>query len=262
MIRSSQKIKMIKTSEIIPNPYQLRRKFGEKELELLCNSLKEVGMLSPVIVRGTADGYELICGQRRVRAALMAGMDCVPAIIVRAGDLQCAQLSIIENLHRINLSCCEEAEGYFNLMAYHRVKKEKLLKILSAERNRVNEKVRLLELDEAARYKIEENQIPEKTARELLKLHDREKQLEILNKTIGEELSYQSVCLLVKQTLREMAQKKTEKRNRNNDRKTNMALCINTVKKTVELLKNSGAKVEMMQEENENCVEFTIKTYK
>ena len=264
MIRTAQKIKMIKTSEIIPNPYQTRRKFDRREISSLAESIKEVGMLSPVIVRGSICGYELICGQRRLRAAIMAGIGEIPAIVVRAGDLQCAQLSLIENLQRVNLSLCEEAEGYYNLMSYHRVKKENLLKALSAESSRVNEKMRILSLGESVRYKIEENNISEKSARELLKLHDEDKQNEIADRIINEEINHREVCEAVKQTLRTMAQNKKEekKQRRNRISPENMSLYINTVKKTIELLKNNGAKVELEQSENERYVEFTIKTFK
>ena len=264
MIRTPQKIKMIKISEIIPNPYQTRRKFDRRDISFLAASIKEVGMLSPIIVRGAIGGYELICGQRRVRAAVMAGISEVPAIIVRAGDLQCAQLSMIENIQRVNLSLCEEAEGYYNLMAYHRMKKENLLKALSTESTNVNEKMRILSLSENVRYKIEENNISEKSARELLKLHNEEKQNEIADRIINEEINYREVCAAVKQALREMAQSKKDE-NMSRKRKfsaENRPLYINTVNKTVEMLKNSGARVELEQSENEKYVEFTIKTFK
>lgn len=261
MIRSPQKIKMIKLDEISPNPYQVRRNFSAKSLQLLASSIKEVGILSPVIVRTSINGYELICGQRRIRAAIIAGLSEVPAVIVRAGDRQCAQLSMIENLQRDNISVFEEAEGYYNLMSYHRVKKDELIKNLSLESGRINEKVRLLSLGASVRYKIEENNVSEAVSRELLKLHNEEKQNEILEKAVKEELNKTEVSLLVKQALREMTQKKNEeKRGRKNF--LNMPLCINTVKKTVDLLKKSGANVEMNQKENENFVEFTLKINK
>ena len=156
-MKVSQKIKRIKINDILPNPYQIRRNFDAMRLSELAESIKENGVLSPVLVRGCIEGYELICGQRRVRAARMAGLDEVPAIVVRAGDAQCAELSMTENIQRQDLSSIEEAEGFFNLMAYHRVKKEKLQKDLSVDFQRINEKIRLLSLSERVRYKIEEN---------------------------------------------------------------------------------------------------------
>lgn len=261
MIRTPQKIKMIKIKEIIPNPYQIRRNFNSEAISQLADSIKEVGMICPVIVRASIGGYELICGQRRTRAAAMIGMEAVPAIIVRAGDRQCALLSMIENLQRENITLFEEAEGYFNLVSYHRLKKEELVKGLSLESSRINEKIRLLSLSAPVRYKIEENRISEKAAKELLRLHDEEKQKEIIDLIAKEELTPGEISLAVKNTLREMSiNENKEKRGRK--KAFNMPLCINTVKKTTELLKKSGARVESEQTENEKYIEFTIKIHK
>ena len=255
MFFSPQKIKMIKTEEISPNPYQIRRNFNEKKLRQLADSIKEVGMLSPIIVRTSVKGYEIICGQRRFRAAMLIGMKSIPAVVLHAGDKQCAQLSMIENIQRENLELFEEAEGLYNLMSYHRVKKDELAKNLSLESARINEKIRLLSLDSQIRYKIEENGISERTAKELLKLHDGEKQEEILDKIIKEEISINEIPALIKETLREMScgTKKGRKKS------YNLPLCINTVKKTADLLKKSGAKVELEQKEDEKHIDFTFK---
>lgn len=265
MVHTSQKIKMIKTSDIIPNPYQTRRRFERTGLERLAASLKEVGMLSPVIVRRSSNGFELICGQRRVRAAKIAQMNEIPAIIVRAGDAQCAQISLIENIQRKNLSFFEEGEGYYNLMVYHRVKKDKLSKALSADSVRISEKVRLLGLSEKTRYKIEENLIAENTARELLRLHNEEKQLKIIEKAVSEGLSHREICHMIKQSIKDMAQngeKEIRQRIKISSPEEKLSIYINTVKKTVELLKKSGAKVELSQNEAENYSEFVIKIAK
>ena len=114
-MKLSQKIRHIKIGDILPNPYQIRRNFDAASLSELADSIKQNGVLSPIIVRGGVKGYELICGQRRLRAARMAGLAEIPAIIVKAGDAQCAELSMTENLQRQNLSHIEEAEGFFNL---------------------------------------------------------------------------------------------------------------------------------------------------
>jgi ParB family chromosome partitioning protein len=264
MVRIPQKIKMVNLSEIIPNPYQVRKKFERKKLLALSESLKQIGMLSPVILRGGRCGYEIICGQRRVSAAKIAGFTQVPAIILSAGDLQCAQISMIENLHRDNLTLCEEAEGYYNLMSYHRVKKNALSAALSLDTEEISEKVRLLSMGEKVRYKIEENKIPQTTVKELLKLHNDETQLQIIEKIKEEELKHNEVCDIVKQILREnMSCKRDEKaQKRRKLLPASNLLYLNTVRKTVEILKNSGAKVELSQTETEKCVEFVVKIAK
>ncbi|MBQ8808606.1 MAG: ParB/RepB/Spo0J family partition protein [Clostridia bacterium] len=264
MVRIPQKIKMVSISEIIPNPYQIRRKFERKKLQSLSDSLRQVGMLSPVILRGGRCGYEIICGQRRVRAAQMAGFKEIPAIILSAGDLQCAQISMIENLQRENLSLCEEAEGYYNLMSYHRVKKDRLSLALSEDSEEISEKIRLLSMGEKVRYKIEENNIPKETVKELLKLHSDRKQLEIIEKIKTEELRHSEVCEIVKQILLENINCKNDEKPQKR-RKTftpSNLLYLNTVKKTVEILKNNGAKVELTQTETEKSLEFVVKIAK
>ncbi len=264
MIRTAQKIKMIKTAEISPNPYQARRNFDKKKLEELSLSIKENGMLSPVIVRGGLNGYELICGQRRLRAAIMAGLREIPAIIIKAGDAQCAYLNLLENLQRENLTFFEEAEGFYNLMAYHRIKREKLPGILSLEWMRINEGVRLLGLSEKARYKIEEKGYGERFAQELLKLRDEEKQLEIIEKAEKEDWSYTRLSKEIKEEIKEMAKKRLWESKSFKEKNINekMPVYINTIKKTVELLRKNGATVDFSQQENEEFSEFTVKIHK
>ncbi len=265
MIRTSQKIKMIKIAEIFPNPYQIRRKFEEKALRELSLSIKEVGMLSPVILRKTDNGYETVCGQRRIRAAHMINMEEVPAIIVRAGDAQCAELSIIENIHRENIGFFEEAEGYFNLMSYHKIKKNKLIENLSTDSFKINEKVRLLSLPEKVRFKIESESIEEKTAKELLRIHNEEKQIEIIEKAEKEGLNYRETCMLIEKAILEMKgelKTGTKKGEKIISVREKTPLYINTVKKTVDILKKHGAKVDFQRVDTEEYTEFRIKTYK
>jgi len=242
-----QKIKYLSVNEILPNPYQLRRSFVQNELFELAESIKENGILSPLIIRKTKNGYELVCGQRRLRAAVIAGVREVPAIIIKAGDAQCAELSVIENIHRANLSEYEEAEGLYNLISYHRIKKEEISKSVAKETAYINEKIRILSLSEKVRRILEKKNLPVETAKELLKIHDEEKQLEILNSI--------------------MENKKTVKKKKENKKQLfepthRMPVFINTINKTVELLQKNGADVEILQNEYENYNEFVLRIKK
>ena len=262
MIKTAQKIKMLKTRDIIPNPYQIRRTFEQKELETLAQSLKEVGMLSPLIVRRNASGYELICGQRRHRAALIAQMEEVPAIIVRAGDIQCAEISLIENIHRKNIGVFEEAEGFYNLMMYHDVKKEKLQKDLSVDSLRINDKVQFLGLNTEAKVKIESSGMDEKCIKQILRIHSDVERIILINKIVNEKLSYTDVEALVNDSLKDKISPMAEKTGKRKVSKDKTPLYQNTVRKTVELLKKYGAKVEFSQKEEEEYIEYCIKTLK
>lgn len=258
MILAPQKIRMLKIEDIKPNPYQVRRKFDAKTLRNLASSIKEVGVLSPIAVRSTMQGYEIIFGERRVRAAQMAGLKAIPSIIIDAGDRECALLSMVENLHRENLSFFEEGEGFFNMLSYHKLKKETFSRKIALKSSKVYEKIKLLSLSAPVRYKIEENNIDEKTAKELLKLRDEDKQIEMIEKIAEEQLNSRQASEIIKDLLRGMALcGNDEKRRKGKVPKT--PLYINTVRETVEILKRNGAKAELTQTETENSIEFSIK---
>lgn len=260
MIKTAQKIKILKTRDIIPNPYQIRRTFEQKELESLAESLKEVGMICPLIVRRNSSGYELICGQRRHRAALMAKIDEVPAIIVRAGDVQCAEISMIENIHRKNIGIFEEAEGFYNLMMYHKVKKEKLQQDLSIDSLRITDKVKFLGLNSDAKTKIEASGMDERYIKQILRLHSDAERIILINRIINDKISLPEAESFVDESLKEKVLPVIEKTEKKKKDKT--PLYENTVRKTVELLKKYGAKVEFSQKYEEDYIEFSIKTLK
>ena len=262
MIKKVQKIKMIKLKDIFPNPYQIRRKFDRKKLLLLSDSIKKMGVLCPITVRISDTGYEIISGQRRVIAAKMAQKEEIPAIIIGANDAQCALLSMAENIHRENLTPYEEAEGFFNLISYHRMKKDRLLTEICTESAGVNEKIRLLSLPEKVRYKLEENLIDEKTARQLLRLHDEEKQLEVIEKIKENNLKTAEVETMIREILRAASFSKSKGRRKMLKNSENIPIYINTVKKTADILKSNGARVEISQNESEKYIEFSLKIAK
>ena len=262
MIKTAQKIKMLKTRDIIPNPYQIRRTFEQKELQSLAESLKETGMISPLVVRRNSSGYELICGQRRLRAAIIAQMEEVPAIIIHAGDAQCAEISLIENIHRKNIGIFEEAEGFYNLMLYHKVKNEKLQKHLAIDSLKIKEKIQYLSLNNETRLKIETSGMDEKFIKQILRIHSDIERIILVNKIINEKLPFSEAESYVNEYLKEKmipSPKSSEKRKTKKDK---TPLYYNTVQKTVELLKKYGAKVEFSQKNEEEYVEFCIKTLK
>ena len=206
MIKSGQKIKMINIKDILPNPYQLRRNFNQKELLFLCRSIKNSGMISPVVLRPSLNGYEIICGQRRIIAARMANMESVPAIIIRANDSKCAVMSIEENLCRANLTKYEEAEGFFNLLSYHNIKKDKIINGFFENGVQLARKLQLLRFSEKERYKIEEYKINEDMLSDILKLHDEENRLKVIETIKEQELNQKETAELVRQIQRELSE--------------------------------------------------------
>ena len=259
---ASQKIKMVKIADILPNPYQLRRGFERKELMMLSESIKNDGILSPVTLRAVSGGYETICGQRRILAAKIAGFAEVPAILVRATDAQCAVLSMKENLLRTNLTLFEEAEGFFNLLSYHGIKREKVTADFCTDYVSLGKKLRKLSLSENARFKTEYYGLREEIIDEIVKVKDYERQQQLAEMAGEQDLTAEDMKNIVRQTLREMGRSSDKKEKYERKRKTNMVLFSNTVKNTLELLKKNGANAQLEQNETKNYVEFAIKVYK
>ena len=255
---------MIPLKDIFPNPYQVRKKFSVDELQSLADSIKEVGVISPVVVRKSSSGYEIICGQRRLRASIIAGIEQIPAIVVNVGDLQCAQISIIENIHRENLGMFEEAEGYYNLMMFHKLKKEKLLNALSVTPFKINDKIKLLSLKSTVKSKIEKENIPEDSVKEILKLHSEKEQLMEIYRIKKTETKKEEKELKTESAKTLTGIKPKERRisqiNRKNY-KNKDSIYENTVKRTAELLKKNGAIVDFEKKEEHGFTEFIIKVY-
>lgn len=260
MIKRPQKIRMIKTEDIYPNPYQVRRRFDEKSLEKLSESIKENGIISPVLLRSSNVGYEIICGQRRVRAAIMAGIREIPSIVINAGDASCAQLSMIENVHRENLNYIEEAEGYYNLLCYHNVKKDKLVKKMALDKSFVADKIKLLSLGEQVRYMLEKLNFTEKFAHVLLKIHEEEGQLSVLEKADEENTSYRDLCALVREEIQTMRERSKPRKRIFSEHQTR--IFSNTIDKTIEMLIRDGADITTKRKENEEYTEINIKIRK
>lgn len=259
-----QKIKTVKIENIYPNPYQTRRIFERGGIERLTESVRKHGLLCPVILRTCARGYEIVCGQRRVRAAQSAGLKEIPAFVINISDSGCALLSVIENTCRENLTFQEEAEGYFNLLSYHRIKKDKLSEETGRETSEINEKIRILSLCEEIRRTSEEYKLPQKYMTELLKIHDEQKQLEIIEKTVQEDRNYIQLCEMVKKELSDMKKDiSTEKKKKRIRKKSfSMPLFLNTVEDTVKTLRENGAEVETVTTDNDKYVEITLKLSK
>lgn len=259
-----QKIKMIKTDLIFPNPYQTRRFFEMKGMEVLTESIRQHGVLCPVILRPSIRGYETICGQRRVRAAISAGIKEIPAIVINAADKRCALLSMTENKCRENLSLQEESEGYFNLMSFHRIKKEQLARELSGSISDINEKVRILALAESVRNFADENELPQKYRTELLKIHDTARQEKIISEIICSDKNYELLRELVKKELSDMKREANTKPSRKSVRKRSVAipLFVNTLDETVKMLRENGAEIEKTTVDNDEFVQITLKLSK
>ena len=184
--------------EIRPNRSQPRKHFDESKLQELADSIKEKGILEPLIVRKAADGYELVVGERRWRAAQKAGLREVPVLVKELEDREVLEVSLIENLQRDDLNPLEEAEGFKHLLEEFEISQEDLGTRLGKDRTTIANTLRLLKLPSEVKDQLLQNRISSGHARAILSLETKEKQKELCNLIIQKGLSVREAEALAK----------------------------------------------------------------
>ena len=195
---STSSNKTLKVDEIRPNPYQPRKVFDKSELEELANSIKENGVFQPILVRKSLSGYELVAGERRLRASKLAGLKEIPVIIKDFNDTQMMEISLLENIQRKDLSPIEEANAYNQLIKKLNYTQEELAKRLGKSRTNITNMLRLLALPSEVQDMVNSNKLSYGQARTLLALDDKDQIIELANKTIKEGLSVRQLEQLTK----------------------------------------------------------------
>jgi ParB family chromosome partitioning protein len=183
---------------IEPNPYQPRKKFGDDELKELVASVREKGILTPLLVSKTEKGYRLIAGERRWRAAQKAGLERVPVVIRESSPMESLELALIENIHRKDLNPIEEALAYQRLLEDTEITQEQLAKRLGKERATITNMLRLLKLPRAIQQDVVEERLSMGHARALAGLKSRELQLALRDEILKKALSVRQTEILVK----------------------------------------------------------------
>ncbi len=186
---TERKVLKIPVEDIIPNRFQPRLAFDDEGLEDLSNSIQNHGIIQPLVLRKKDDKYEIVAGERRYRAALKAGLTSVPGIIASLSDRSSAEVAIIENTHRKDLSSIEEARGYQALLDKEGISQEELAKKMGLSQSAISNKLRLLTLSMEVQNAILGEKISERHARSLLKITDLKEQVLMLNKTIEKRLT-------------------------------------------------------------------------
>ena len=195
------KFEELPTSAIRPNTRQPRRSFPEAGIQELAASIREVGILQPLVVRSTESGFELIAGERRLRAAKEAGLDRVPVLIRQAGENESMELALVENLQREDLNPLETAAAYQALMEGFGLSKEQLANRLGKSRAAVTNTLRLAQLPERIRALLEEGKLTEGHARALLGLETEEQMVDLAQRIQEERLSVRRTEELVREYL-------------------------------------------------------------
>lgn len=240
------------------NQYQPRTSFDEEALEELAQSIAEHGVLHPIVVRRSQVGYELVVGERRLRACRMLGFETIPAVVRELSDKQAAELALIENLQRKDLRLFEEAEGYRRLLDEFGMTQEELATRLGKSQSSIANKLRLLKLPEAAREIISREMLSERHARALLRLESEADVLKALSAVVERNLNVRQTEEMVER----MLQQKTGAPPGEKPRRTlvlkDLRTFRNSVKSLTDTLKQSGLEVAVEERESDDAFELLV----
>lgn len=207
-----ESLQMVPLELVIPNPYQPRTVWDEHELEELADSIRANGVVQPVIIRPFEEGYQIIAGERRVRAAKLAGLVKIPAIVRHATDEQMLELALVENIHRANLNPIERARAYQNYIKTFSLTHAEAGQRLGENRSVVTNFLRLLDLPTEIQQMLTEGQLSMGHARAILALPSDDLKRKLANRAMAGRLSVREVEKLVRQNLTETGQQKQKSR--------------------------------------------------
>lgn len=259
-----QEVRSVLIESIQANRFQPRKTFPDESLEELAASIREFGVLQPLLVRPLEEGFELVAGERRLRASKLAGLAEVPVISREIGDKEVAEMAMIENLQREDLHFLEEAEGFQQLIVQFGFTQEELAKRVGKSQSTLANKLRLLKLEPQVRQRLQEERLSERHARALLKLESPEEQEEVLAAVCAEQLNVRQTEELIacRQQSPEQGNEKSKKKERK--RLTgvirDVRIFLNTIQQVADTMKQNGLAVQMQQrqEEDDIIVELRI----
>lgn len=261
-----REVARIPIDAIRPNPYQPRRVFAQDALEELCASIKQYGLLQPISVRKLgSDSFELIAGERRLRACRMAGMKFIDAIIFSTYEQDSAVIAMMENLQRENLHYMEEAEGYQNLIRDHGLSQDELARRLGKNQSTIANKMRILKLPMAVKRMLLQYSLTERHARALLRLHDEEMQMHVIQIIVQQNLNVKATEDLVERTISRMygIEKEEEEQSRTRPSKINgfvrdTRLFVNSLRTVVQQMADAGLNPKLESRDKEEGMEIKI----
>lgn len=240
---------------IQPNPDQPRKQFEQEELDELCDSIREFGIIQPLIVKKDRDAYILIAGERRLRAAASLGMTTVPAVIREASDKESALIALIENVQRENLSYIEEAQAYRRLITEHGLTQTEVAKKVGKRQSTISNKLRLLSLPSEIVQMLLENNLSERHARALLRIDDDAVRKQLLDKIVKYNLNVTQSEKLVSDFLeKEKKKQMTTER----IRFINYKLYVNTIRKAFQTIHEAEKDAVYSQEDLGDSIELKI----
>lgn len=206
----TEEIVQLNVDELRPNPYQPRTVFDEEALKELSESIKEHGVIEPIIVKKSIKGYDVIAGERRLKASKLAGNKTIPAIIRQLSDDKMAEIALLENLQRENLTALEEARAYKSLIEKLDITQEELAKKVSKSRSHVTNMLGLLRLPNEVQDMVQDKKLSMSHARTLSKLKDKEEIIKMADEIVNEKM-----------TVRKIEEKSSEKQKKTPQKKSN-----------------------------------------
>jgi ParB family chromosome partitioning protein len=243
--------------EITPNPHQPRKEFGDAEIESLAESIKQNGILQPLTFRKQENGYELIAGERRLRAAKLAGLEYVPGIILDISERTSAVLALVENIQRQDLSFFEEAHAIEKLIHYYGMTQDDAAIKLGKAQSTIANKLRLLRLTDEERAIIIKYNLTERHARALLKLASPEERLKILERVVKYNLNVERTEQAIEAYVeKEEVKDSYKKRSRVFQ---DVRIFVNTINKAIETMQAAGIPADSVRNQYDDYIEYRVR---
>ena len=253
----STRVQYIPLGRIRPNPQQPRRSFDEEGLAELAASIRSCGILQPLTVRRAGDGYELVAGERRLRAARIAGLREVPCLVAQVGEEDSALLALMENLQRRDLDCWEEAQAIARLISRYGLSQEEAARRLGRAQPTVANKLRLLRLPEDVRALLRENGLTERHARALLRLQDPEVQCRAAGDMVRRGMNVAQAEAYVEKLLQ--SDQVTPPRGRSTYIIKDVRLFLNSVDRGLHLMRQAGVDAGWNRQDTDREILLTIR---
>lgn len=255
----NEKIVQIDVKDIIPNKSQPRKTFDDKALEELSMSIDSVGFIQPITVRKLTDGlYELVAGERRLKAAKLLNLDKIPAIMSDVNDKDSATIALIENLQREDLNYMEEAVAYEKIIQVNGFTQQQLAEKVGKTQSTVANKLRLLKLPKKIQDMLLENNLSERHARALLKIEDEELMISVLEKIIKKDLNVSQTDKLIKEISENL--NKSKSKNKQYVRNfINYKIYINTIKNAYDEICKTGIDAKFEEKDLDDYIELKVR---
>lgn len=245
-LQNEDAIEKIPLQKLVVNPFQPRKKFDDEAIEELSQSIKEHGIIQPIVVRKKGKRYEIVVGERRFRAAKLAGLEEIPAIVKEMTEEQMMEIAILENLQREDLTPIEEAEAYQSLIEKLNFTQEDLAKRLGKSRPYITNHIRLLQLPEEVRQLVNEGVLSMGHGRTLLGLKNKRRIPEVANKVIKQSLNVRQLEELIKQYNSDVSRETKEKEKKD----------IFVEAKETQLREYFGTNVQIRKSKNKGKIEI------